>query len=232
VKFFLDHDVPTEVGRVLRQEGHEVIELRQVLPVQPTCRMRTLVSPAQPRRRIWIAWKHQMAEQDCDNRQGGTAKNSRTTYIKKIPKENTNLETTTTDPDLLNKRSDHQEATQQSSSPRVFLGVELSGSSSYRTGCPNAGNASTLVDQLVIEFGLNGKQRKDVDKHLETMGEEYVRIKAEIVRAQPRRNVAGALLAALRDDWQPPIQTNREAAGKQARLGASQALARKMGWEW
>jgi predicted nuclease of predicted toxin-antitoxin system len=32
VKFFLDDDVPTEVGRVLRQEGHEVIELRQVLP--------------------------------------------------------------------------------------------------------------------------------------------------------------------------------------------------------
>jgi predicted nuclease of predicted toxin-antitoxin system len=34
VKFFLDHDVPAEVGRVLRQEGHEVIELRQVLSVQ------------------------------------------------------------------------------------------------------------------------------------------------------------------------------------------------------
>ena len=34
MRFFLDHDVPTEVGRVLRQEGHEVIELRQVLPVQ------------------------------------------------------------------------------------------------------------------------------------------------------------------------------------------------------
>jgi predicted nuclease of predicted toxin-antitoxin system len=32
VKFFLDHDVPAEVGRVLRQVGHEVIELRQVLP--------------------------------------------------------------------------------------------------------------------------------------------------------------------------------------------------------
>jgi hypothetical protein len=28
VKFFLDHDVPAEVGRVLRQIGHEVIELR------------------------------------------------------------------------------------------------------------------------------------------------------------------------------------------------------------
>ena len=36
MKFFLDHDVPAEVARVLRQEGHDVIELRQVLPVQTT----------------------------------------------------------------------------------------------------------------------------------------------------------------------------------------------------
>jgi hypothetical protein len=34
VKFFLDHDVPVEVARVLRQEGHEVTELREVLPIR------------------------------------------------------------------------------------------------------------------------------------------------------------------------------------------------------
>jgi predicted nuclease of predicted toxin-antitoxin system len=34
VRFFLDHDVPAEIGRVLRQERHEVVELREVLPVQ------------------------------------------------------------------------------------------------------------------------------------------------------------------------------------------------------
>jgi predicted nuclease of predicted toxin-antitoxin system len=33
VRFLLDHDVPVEVGRVLRQEGHEATELRNVLPV-------------------------------------------------------------------------------------------------------------------------------------------------------------------------------------------------------
>ena len=33
MRFFLDHDVPTEVARVLRREGHEVTELRDVLPV-------------------------------------------------------------------------------------------------------------------------------------------------------------------------------------------------------
>jgi len=36
VKFFLDHDVPAEIARVLRHEGNEVIELREVLPVQAT----------------------------------------------------------------------------------------------------------------------------------------------------------------------------------------------------
>jgi predicted nuclease of predicted toxin-antitoxin system len=34
VRFFLDHDVPVEVARVLRHEGYEVIELREVLPVR------------------------------------------------------------------------------------------------------------------------------------------------------------------------------------------------------
>lgn len=33
MKFFLDHDVPTEVAWVLRREHHEATELRDVLPV-------------------------------------------------------------------------------------------------------------------------------------------------------------------------------------------------------
>jgi len=33
VRFFLDHDIPVETARVLRREGHEVTELREVLPV-------------------------------------------------------------------------------------------------------------------------------------------------------------------------------------------------------
>ena len=33
MRFFLDHDVPAEVAHVLRREGHEVTELRAVLPV-------------------------------------------------------------------------------------------------------------------------------------------------------------------------------------------------------
>jgi predicted nuclease of predicted toxin-antitoxin system len=36
VRFFLDHDVPVEVAWVLRRAGHEVAELREVLPVTAT----------------------------------------------------------------------------------------------------------------------------------------------------------------------------------------------------
>ena len=34
MRLFLDHDVPVEVARVLRHEGHEVTELREVLSVR------------------------------------------------------------------------------------------------------------------------------------------------------------------------------------------------------
>jgi predicted nuclease of predicted toxin-antitoxin system len=34
VRFFLDHDVPVEVARVLRHEGYAVTELREVLAVR------------------------------------------------------------------------------------------------------------------------------------------------------------------------------------------------------
>ena len=90
----------------------------------------------------------------------------------------------------------------------------------------------SLADDLVSEYGLSRKQRKIVTEYCESFGEQYVRSKAEIVQAQPRRNRAGALLAALRDDWQPAVQSNQEAANQQARLDASRALARQRGWEW
>jgi len=34
VRLLLDHDVPTEAARVLRQEGHHAVELREAMPVQ------------------------------------------------------------------------------------------------------------------------------------------------------------------------------------------------------
>jgi predicted nuclease of predicted toxin-antitoxin system len=36
VTFLLDHDVPERVGDVLRQEGHSVTRLREILPMNTT----------------------------------------------------------------------------------------------------------------------------------------------------------------------------------------------------
>jgi hypothetical protein len=93
----------------------------------------------------------------------------------------------------------------------------------FRIG-PGA-DASALANQLASEFGLSKKQRQTVSEYCESRGQEYVRAKAEIVRLQPRRNTAGALLAALRDDWQPPVLPGKP-------LAASDDLARRMGWQW
>ena len=96
----------------------------------------------------------------------------------------------------------------------------------------SSSSSLAIVDKLVREFGLSQKQRQQLAEYCSSPGEEYVRNKAEIVRAQPRRNAAGALLAALRDDWQPSIQSDSGPSDKQARLEASRALAKRMGWEW
>jgi hypothetical protein len=167
--------------------------------------------------------------QDCDNRQGGTVKISRATYIKKIPKENTNLETTTTcNCDSNDQSGAGGEATEASSSRRS-LDVDKSFGPKNDS---SAKNRAALVDQLVGECGLSKKQRQTVDEYCESLGHEYVRRKVEIVKSQPRRNAAGALLAALRDDWQPSIQFKTGALDETTRLEASRALAKRMGWEW
>jgi hypothetical protein len=169
-------------------------------------------------------------EQDCDNRQGGTVKNSRATYINKIPDENTSLETTTTcNSDSNNQNGSGGEATEASSSRRFLDGDKSSGPQSD----PAAKNpAAALVDQLVREYGLSKKQRQTVEEYSTSLGLEYVRRKVEVVKSQPRRNAAGALLAALHDDWQPSIQFKTDAVDGATRLEASRELAKRMGWEW
>jgi len=107
----------------------------------------------------------------------------------------------------------------------VCLAKKESGSlRDCRIGLSSA-DASASANQLATEFGLSKKQRQTVSEYCESRGQEYVRAKAEIVSSQPRRNAAGALLAALRDDWQPPVLPGKP-------LAASDDLARRMGWQW
>jgi hypothetical protein len=85
---------------------------------------------------------------------------------------------------------------------------------------------------LARDFRLSQKQRQTIVEYFAAHGQKYVLEKVQIVSAQPRSNAAKALLAALRDDWQPPIQFNARSSDQHARLEASRALAKRMGWEW
>ena len=136
--------------------------------------------------------------------------------------------TTTTYPDVDKEVNRADEPIGASSSRRGSLAVCLAKKESgslrdCRIGVSSA-DASASANQLATEFGLSKKQRQTVSEYCESRGQEYVREKAEIVRSQPRRNAAGALLAALRDDWQPPL-----VAGKPT---DADDLARRMGWQW
>jgi hypothetical protein len=115
--------------------------------------------------------------------------------------------TTTTYSELDNHKRHRDEASEASSSRRFFGGEVSSETERDRTRRPQTAIPSILIDQLVREYGLSEKQRKVVSEYRDSRGEEFVREKAEIVRAQPRQNAARALMAALRDDWQPPVAT-------------------------
>jgi hypothetical protein len=145
--------------------------------------------------------------------------NNRTLYIDRIPKETPTLETTTISRlKLDNENAAANQATEASSSRRFFEGEISYGSPLDRNDVRNAENGS-LVESLVREFRLSDKQRRAVSEYRDARGIEYLGSKAEIVRSQPRRNCAGALMAALRDDWQPPV-----AIGPKSGLGGPEPV--------
>jgi hypothetical protein len=95
-------------------------------------------------------------------------------------------------------------------------------------------SSSLLVDELGRVYGLSKSQRDAVAAFISSHGEDFVRGKWEIVRSQPRRNGAGALLAALRDDWQMAV-SHPQSTGppdKDGRLAAAEARGRERGWRW
>jgi hypothetical protein len=96
------------------------------------------------------------------------------------------------------------------------------------------GSSSSLVEDLRSTYGLSKSQYDTVVRYVLSHGQEYVRAKAQIVRSKPRSNGAGALLAALRDDWQPPINPARIRGlpDSQERLVSAEARDRGRGWKW
>jgi hypothetical protein len=91
---------------------------------------------------------------------------------------------------------------------------------------------SGLVNRLTAEFALGNKQGDAVREYCNSLGIEYVDAKADIVRMQPRKNAAGALMAALRDDWRAPVTVAGAIGSEGDHLTTSDELARRMRWQW
>lgn len=68
------------------------------------------------------------------------------------------------------------------------------------------------VTAIKDKYALNGVQAEKVRTYYRGRGEQYVREKTAVVDQEKRPNVARALLAALRDDWQPSRRAAAPAA--------------------
>ena len=60
------------------------------------------------------------------------------------------------------------------------------------------------MGEVKAKYGLSQVQADKVGKYVQSRGAAFVREKMAVVDREPRSNVARALLAALRDDWQLP----------------------------
>ena len=134
---------------------------------------------------------------------------------------------TTTHPQGAKNGSQGSEPSEASSSRRDSRAIRTA----QESGLLQA-RVSGLVNRLTAEFALSNKQREAVREYCNSLGIEYVDAKADIVRMQPRRNAAGALLAALRDDWQVPVSIAGAIENDGDHLATSDELARRMGWQW
>jgi hypothetical protein len=134
---------------------------------------------------------------------------------------------TTTYPESQMKLSQPSNSKESSSSSRRCSDPVLPDRSQELTA-----SGDHLAAALGEEFGLAAKQRRTVATYCESHGEGYVRRKAAIVRSEPRKNAAGALLAALRDDWQARIPICRTPDDDTKPLATSGELASRMGWRW
>jgi plasmid replication initiation protein len=70
-------------------------------------------------------------------------------------------------------------------------------------------DARPLGRLLGEEFGLSQAQIHWLEQQIRTKGEEYVAKQAAIVRSAPRKNLAQAFIAAVRDEWQEPKKTTK-----------------------
>ncbi|MGA8655906.1 MAG: replication initiation protein [Chthoniobacterales bacterium] len=63
-----------------------------------------------------------------------------------------------------------------------------------------------VVSYVKNAYQLNDEQVAKIESHLKSKGLEYVREKITLTELEPRENAARYLMAALRDDFRPPVR--------------------------
>jgi plasmid replication initiation protein len=63
-----------------------------------------------------------------------------------------------------------------------------------------------VVSYVKNAYQLNDDQVAKIESHLKSKGLEYVREKITLTELEPRENAARYLMAALRDDFRPPVR--------------------------
>ena len=63
-----------------------------------------------------------------------------------------------------------------------------------------------VVSYVKNAYQLNDDQVAKIESHLKRKGLEYVREKITLTELEPRENAARYLMAALRDDFRPPVR--------------------------
>ena len=136
---------------------------------------KTLSSPS-------IVDKSEMHPRNIDNEQLRKIDNE---VEQRIPK-NTAKKTTTTS-------VERSTAVVASPSPVVVVSSLASGDE----------DPEEIADKLTEEFGLSMPQTMMVWEYLSNQGKGYVLEKANVVRSEPRENLAGSFVKALEKDWKP-----------------------------
>lgn len=85
--------------------------------------------------------------------------------------------------------------------------VVSSGSGFYEAQAED--DAETLED-LETDFGLNPEQAGKLRVHHKRRGIAYVEEKAELTRAEPRKNAAAFFMLALEKNWKAPVKLDKK----------------------
>jgi hypothetical protein len=101
--------------------------------------------------------------------------------------------------------------------------VVSSGSRPYEA---QAESDAEPLEDLETDFGLNPEQAGKLRVHYKRRGVAYVEEKAELTRAEPRKNAAAFFMLALEKNWKAPVKIDKKAKPAKPEPSKEKAPAR------